>query len=290
MGNRAAAVAAMRGLWLGDAFGGTWFRRADQDFAERRLADRPWKWTDDTAMALPLLRMLVERGRTDQDTLADEFAKDYAADPYRNYGAGMHDVLAAFGEDGWRAVTRRQFDGQGSWGNGAAMRVPPLGAWFAGDLDVAVAEAGRSAEVTHAHPEAGAGAVAVAVAAALSVRGGRWDLGAVADRTPEGRVADGLRRAAGFGPGADPREVGAAVGSGLRISAPDTVPYALWCASRHQNDLVAAMWATASAGGDIDTTCAIAGGVVGARTGLTGVPADWLDRCEPLPEWVDRLV
>ncbi|BCY07509.1 ADP-ribosylglycohydrolase family protein [Actinoplanes sp. L3-i22] len=290
MGNTAAAVAAMRGVWLGDAFGETWCRRPAGDFAERRLADGPWTWTDDTAMALPLLRVLVAHGRVDQDVLAAEFATEYAADPYRNYGAGMHDVLAAFGAgEGWAVVTRRQFDGSGSWGNGAAMRVPPLGAWFAGDLDAVVAEAGRSAVVTHAHPEAAAGAVAVAVAAALSVRGGDWSLGDVVARVPAGQVADGLRRAADFPGDADPREVGAVVGSGLRISAPDTVPYALWCAARHQDDLAAALWATASAGGDIDTTCAIAGGVVGARTGLAGVPGEWLKRCEGLPAWVDRL-
>jgi ADP-ribosylglycohydrolase len=290
MGNTAAAMAAMRGLWLGDAFGETWFRRPAEDFAERRLADGPWKWTDDTAMALSLLRVLVAHERVDQDVLAAEFSRAYADDPYRNYGAGMHDVLAAFGDgEGWAVVTRRQFDGAGSWGNGAAMRVPPLGAWFADDLDVVVAEAGRSAVVTHAHPEAAAGAVAVAVAAALSARGPAWSLGDVAAHTPSGRVADGLREAAGFTGDADPREVGAAVGCGMRISAPDTVPYALWCAARHQDDLVAALWATASAGGDIDTTCAIAGGVVGARTGLAGAPDEWLTRCEELPAWIDEL-
>ncbi|MEU4744304.1 ADP-ribosylglycohydrolase family protein, partial [Actinosynnema sp. NPDC023658] len=60
----------------------------------------------------------------------------------------------------------------------------------------------------------------------------------------------------------------------------DTVPFALWCAARHPDDLEAALWATASAGGDIDTTCAVVGGVLGART---APPAEWVARCEPLP-------
>ncbi|MEV7180524.1 ADP-ribosylglycohydrolase family protein [Kitasatospora sp. NPDC093679] len=37
--------------------------------------------------------------------------------------------------------------------------------------------------------------------------------------------------------------------------------------------------------GDMDTTCAVAGGVTAARTGLTDVPAAWLDAREPLPAW-----
>jgi ADP-ribosylglycohydrolase len=51
-------------------------------------------------------------------------------------------------------------------GNGAAMRIAPLGAWYAGDCRSAVLEAMRSAEVTHTHVEAVLGAAAVAVAAA----------------------------------------------------------------------------------------------------------------------------
>ncbi|WP_267464992.1 ADP-ribosylglycohydrolase family protein [Nocardia cyriacigeorgica] len=65
----------------------------------------------------------------------------------------------------WRDVAAAAFDHQGSCGNGAAMRVAPLGAGYAGDPERIVAEAIRSAEVTHLHREGVAGAVAVAVAA-----------------------------------------------------------------------------------------------------------------------------
>ncbi|WP_212827769.1 ADP-ribosylglycohydrolase family protein [Polymorphospora rubra] len=283
----------MRGLALGDAFGETWFFRPagtlEEALVERRLKDGPWPWTDDTAMALSLLRILDRHGHVDRDALAAEFARAYAADPYRCYGASMHDVLRAIGDgEGWAAVTGRQFDGMGSWGNGAAMRVAPLGAWFCDDLDLVVAEASRSAVVTHAHAEAAAGAVAVAVAAALSVRGvAAGDLvEAVAGRVPDSEVAARLRRAAGIALSADPRHVAAMLGCGRQISAVDTVPYAVWCAARHLDDLPEALWATAMAGGDVDTTCAIVGGIVAARTGLTGLPDEWLTACEPLPAWV----
>jgi len=296
MVNRAAAVRAMRGLALGDAFGETWFHRPAQvletALAERWLKTGPWPWTDDTAMALSLLRILDLHGRVDQDALAAAFAHAYAADPYRCYGASMHDVLRAVGEgQAWASVTGRQFGGMGSWGNGAAMRVAPLGAWFCDDLDLVVAEAARSAVVTHAHPEAAAGAVAVAVAAALSVRGVASGalVAAVADRTPAGEVASRLGRAAGIGSSTDPRRAAELLGCGRQISAVDTVPYAVWCAARHLDDLTEALWATALAGGDVDTTCAIVGGIVAGRTGLGGVPADWLAAREPLPAWVDAV-
>jgi ADP-ribosylglycohydrolase len=67
------------------------------------------------------------------------------------------------------ALTRMRLslDGRGSFGNGGAMRIAPLGAFFADDVERVVVEARRAREVTHAHPEAVARAVAVAVAAAL---------------------------------------------------------------------------------------------------------------------------
>ncbi|SCD94132.1 ADP-ribosylglycohydrolase [Streptomyces sp. ScaeMP-e83] len=46
--------------------------------------------------------------------------------------------------------------------------------------------------------------------------------------------------------------------------------------------VAAALWATAEGFGDVDTTCAITGGVVGAATGTAGAPKEWLRRREPL--------
>jgi ADP-ribosylglycohydrolase len=108
-------------------------------------------------------------------------------------------------------------------------------------------------------------------------------------RVPDGEVAARLRRALRIAPSADPRHVAGMLGCGQQISAVDTVPYAIWCAARHLDDLPEALWATAQAGGDVDTTCAIVGGIVAGRTGLTAVPDDWLTACEPLPAWVDAI-
>jgi ADP-ribosylglycohydrolase len=62
------------------------------------------------------------------------------------------------------------------------------------------------------------------------------------------------------------------------------VPFALWAAARHLGDYRQAFWTTAKAGGDVDTTCAIVGGIVAASPG-GGPPALWTERTEALPEW-----
>ncbi|MFD4562366.1 ADP-ribosylglycohydrolase family protein [Streptomyces sp. NPDC058469] len=282
---------SLEGLALGDAFGERWFplvrepRRAYDEVRARRTPEEPeWPWTDDTAMALGILRVLDEHGEIRQEPLARAFALGYDADPARGYGHGMHELLPLLLQEPyrWRELARELFDGEGSLGNGAAMRAAPLGAWFHDDLARVVTQATLSAEVTHAHPEGIAGAVAVAVAAALSVRR-ELTLEAVAARTPDSAVREGLARAAEVPFTTEPWRASDLLGNGQRIRADDTVPFAVWSAARHPDDLTSALWSTAEGFGDVDTTCAVTGGIVAARTGLDGVPEVWLRRRESLP-------
>ncbi|MFI8085412.1 ADP-ribosylglycohydrolase family protein [Kitasatospora sp. NPDC086009] len=297
-----AARDSLEGLALGDGFGERWFplfrspkEALEQIRARRTPEEGPWHWTDDTAMALSVYGILTAFDAVHQERLAEAFAATYRADQGRGYGYGMHVLLPELGADpaSWRTAARALFDGQGSLGNGAAMRVAPLGAWFCADLDEVAEQAALSAEVTHAHPEGVAGAVAVALGAALAARGrsgtapaGADLLAEVADRTPAGAVRDGLRRAAGLPAATEPWRAADLLGNGQRVRASDTVPFALWSAAHHLDSLADALWTTAEGLGDVDTTCAITGGVVAARTGLADVPQAWLACREPLPAWV----
>ncbi|WP_051711456.1 ADP-ribosylglycohydrolase family protein [Streptomyces sp. NRRL S-350] len=299
-----AARDSLEGLALGDGFGERWFplfrspRDAFEQIRARRAPEEgPWQWTDDTAMALSVFGVLTAFDSVHQERLAQAFGATYRADSGRGYGHGMHLLLPELARDpaSWRAAARGLFDGQGSLGNGAAMRVAPLGAWFHADLDEAAEQAALSAEVTHAHPEGIAGAVAVALAAALAARArsggapaGPELLAEVADRTPAGAVRDGLGRAVEVSPRTEAWRAADLLGNGRRIRASDTVPFALWSAAHHLDSLTDALWTTAEGLGDVDTTCAITGGVVAARTGLADVPQDWTACLEPLPDWVAR--
>jgi ADP-ribosylglycohydrolase len=291
------AHASLDGLVTGDAFGDGWFTRSDEDaeelWATRELRPAPWLWTDDSAMAFVLFAHLVAHGEVQPDLLAREFAAEYERDPSRGYGPSMHGILRRIGDgEDWQAVTTGQFGGQGSYGNGAAMRVAPLGAWFRDDLAVAAEQARLSALTTHAHPEAVAGAVAVAVAAALAAAGAGQQaapraefLREVASHVPDGDVRSGLLVAANFSARTSVRHAASVLGSGTLISAPDTVPFALWSAAGQLDDLPEAFWQTVAGWGDRDTTCAIVGGVVAARTGTGGVPSTWREACEGIPDW-----
>jgi ADP-ribosylglycohydrolase len=174
-------------------------------------------------------------------------------------------------------------------GNGSAMRVAPLGAYFADDEELLAVEAVRSATVTHAHADGQAGAVAVAVAAGWAARGGGdpatlFDV--VLAATPPGPTRDGVERAAIFPRDADPLSA-LELGAGLHTICADTVPYCLWAFARHLGDFAEVLWTTVSVPGDRDTNCAIVGGLAAALTGREGIPPDWLAAREPLRHDLD---
>ncbi len=176
------------------------------------------------------------------------------------------------------------------------MRVAPLGAHFAGNPDRAAAQAALSAETTHRHPEAIVGAMVVAVAAAYAgaTRGKCCApdelLLTVEPYLVDGRTAEGVRRARKL-LGRTAAEAAYELGNGARVSAQDTVPFTLWVAATFLEDYPGAITACVEAGGDVDTTAAIVGGIVAAHTGIGdrgathGIPREWLAAREPLPAW-----
>ncbi|HEY9439638.1 MAG TPA: ADP-ribosylglycohydrolase family protein, partial [Streptomyces sp.] len=162
------ALASLRGLSVGDALGSQFFVPANYPLLKQRaLPPGPWQWTDDTEMACSVLAVLAGHGRIDQDVLAHSFAERHDFD--RGYGPAVNRLLRLVREGGdWRELASGLFNGQGSWGNGSAMRIAPLGAWYADDPEQAAHQAEISSYTTHQHSEAVVGAMAVAAAAALA--------------------------------------------------------------------------------------------------------------------------
>ncbi|MFF1416368.1 ADP-ribosylglycohydrolase family protein [Streptomyces sp. NPDC058280] len=288
------ALASLRGLSVGDALGSQFFVPSNYPLLKRReLPPGPWQWTDDTEMGASVVAVLAGHGRIDQDALARSFAERHDFD--RGYGPAVNRMLRLIREGGdWRELAAGLFNGQGSWGNGAAMRIAPLGAWYAEDPEQATRQAEVSAYTTHQHREAVVGAMAVAAAASLAAAPAGPPtpealLDGVVALVPRSAVGAGLRRARDMLDYDDAGTVAAVLGCGRRTSAHDTVPFALWSAARALGDFERGFWTTAQVGGDVDTTCAIVGGVVSAaRAGAP--PEQWLAQTETLPGWLSTAV
>jgi ADP-ribosylglycohydrolase len=290
------AQLSLEGLSIGDAFGQMFFGNPEiisKMIEHQELPAPPWYLTDDSIMAIGVVETLQDRGAIDADYLAGRFATNYRRNARRGYGGMAHHILQKFckGED-WREVAPSVFDGTGSYGNGAAMRISPLGAFFAEDLEKLQLQAIFSAEVTHSHLEGKVGALAIALAAAWA-----WNNRMVSEldrstifsgilgKIPDSETKTGIKKASELPLGFSVATAVSALGNGTMISAQDTVPFTLWCVARHINDFEAAMWATVSGLGDRDTTCAIVGGIVALYVGYEGIPENWRQARESLTDW-----
>lgn len=288
------ALLSLDGLSVGDALGqllSTCARSARRIIEQRQLPGPRWWHTDDSQMAMAIVEELAAHKRIDQTSLVYRFVRRYQADPGRGYGKGARLQLEQIAEgQSWRTTSAAAFSGRGSKGNGGAMRVGPLGAFFADDVDHLVEESIRSPQVTHSHPEGVEGTVAVALTSACVwncrqepvalARHYAWSL--LVERTPPGEVLEGIRKASVLPFEMSPENAARILGSGYLVTAPDTVPFALWCALRHLDNFSEAMISTLEGDGDCDTNCAIVGSIVSLYKGMKGIPQEWLDSREAL--------
>lgn len=288
----AYSLEVLAGLSVGDALGEAlsyrhYRVRELMDFSQ--FHDGTVRYTDDTEMASAIVETLSRTHSVDPDLLASAFAIRFQKDPDRGYGRMARKLLREIsaGAD-WREISKAAFNG-GSFGNGAAMRVATLGAYFFDSPEQVTEMARNSAIVTHHHPEGIAGAIAVATAACTAIvsrdspadqtRDRIWET--VMNFTPSSTVRNQIGWARQH-PDSDAKEVARTVGCGFEISAQDTVPFCIWNACRHIDDYAEALISTIEVGGDCDTNAAIVGGITCAFVGQASIPPEWLRVREPL--------
>lgn len=243
-------------------------------------------YTDDTALTVVLAEHLAAHPRVDVDALAREFAAAWSAEPWRGYGPGAATVFGLIaGGVPWRDAAGSAFGGQGSYGNGGAMRAAPV-AVVARGLHHAAELGRRTAAVTHAHEHGKHGAELQAAAAhivlcsslesPLDVDLMLDDLARVVRSRPWHakleRIAELVRA------GVSPAHAAHALGND--VSALGSVPTALLAFLSNPEDPAAAIHYAVRAGGDTDTIAAMAGALAGARRGAAAFPQVWVDRVE----------
>lgn len=288
------ALLSLDGLSVGDAFGQSFFFvtpvTADSRLEGRFIPPPPWFYTDDTVMAKAIVRSLALHESIHTDWLAQAFAEEYRREPDRGYGGTARGILQAIGEGlPWQEAAGRVFDGDGSCGNGGAMRSAPIGAYFADDLAKVISEARKSAAVTHAHEDGQTGAIAVALAAAWIVD--QFDstkppslrmIEFVLAHLPQTETYWRLKKALTLPLELSPKTAALILGNGSQVVSSDTVPFCIWCTCRHLTDYPEALWQAVSVHGDMDTNSAIVGSLVSLATGPSGIPAEWLESREAL--------
>jgi poly(ADP-ribose) glycohydrolase ARH3 len=267
----------MVGSGLGDAIGELAFRFREEAALRSGIArEQTLRYTDDTAMAIGLAESIVQVGDLDPHHLGDTFRANFGREPWRGYASGPPTVFSMVRTLGisYAEAAKTLFGGQGSYGNGAAMRIVPVGLFFHAAPDL-YEKARLSASVTHAHPIGGDGAAVLAWAVARAVELDprepfpleSFSQGLVGTaRTPEVRDKMVL----------------------VRSLVHESMPFALYAFLRRFQSFEDCLFCAILNGGDRDTLGAMACGVSGAYLGVEAIPWAYREKLENC-EYIESL-
>ena len=289
-------VGAMVGSALGDAIGELAFRCPEQELL-KALVSRTAElvYTDDTAMAIGLSESLLEKRGIDHQHLGEAFSRNFFREPWRGYASGPPAIFSRVRSQGMSYVeaAKALFGGLGSFGNGAAMRIGPVGLFFHRSENL-YTEACASAEVTHAHPvgKDGAAILAAAIAQALKL-----------DSEAKFPSSDFLSKLIHLARTSEirkkmesmqtllmeraPSNV-AADRLGRSVAVDESMSFALYSFLRFPESFEACLFCAVLNGGDRDTLGAMAGALSGAYLGIEAIPDIWRRKLENR-EMIERL-
>ena len=292
------AVGAVVGSAVGDALGAYYemtYPERGEEIAMRGGGSlhpprRPGRWTDDTSMALGVLDVLAS-GSTDAVAIAANFLSWQQAGP-PDIGRQTLEVLTAARGSPRRltaAAAAFQRRNPTAAGNGALMRTAPVALGELGDRRALARLAARVASLTHPHADSTDACVLWSLAIREAIVGAdpaeafdweasvRKGLAHLPDSRRRSRWDRLIAEAVGARGAADARH--AFSPNGWVVTA---FQAALWAivhtavpagdpAGHFRDALVAAV----RVGDDTDTVAAIAGGLLGARWGLSAMPGEW---------------
>ncbi|MFP4170953.1 MAG: ADP-ribosylglycohydrolase family protein [Methanomassiliicoccales archaeon] len=264
----------MLGCAVGDSLGASFEGTLDPRVEEMPFGGR---WTDDTHMMLGIAESLVERGGMDEEHMMRRFMENYREEPWRGYGPGPPTIFRMVREGvPWGQAAGRLFHGEGSFGNGSAMRVAPIGLLYHRYPERLREMAHRSSALTHTHPLGKEGAALQAYAVSLALRADEVDPKEFLEEVERFARADVYRekmRTARDLLEAPRREVIRSLGHS--VEAFRSVPTAIYSFARNPSDFSQAVTYAISLGGDTDTIGAMCGSIAGAHHGEEGIPERW---------------
>lgn len=236
----------MLGAIVGDIVGSTYENYNCKSYHRIEIFRRGSRFTDDSVLTLATAdHFLTGKSYTE---VSQEWGLAF---PRAGYGSTFRKWLGSSNPKPYN-----------SWGNGSAMRVSPV-AWVANDLDWAIDEAKRSAEVTHNHPEGIKGAQAVAAAVYMARTGENKDairayVEGMFDYDLQ-RTVEKIRPSYSF-----------------EVSCKKSVPEAI-IAFLDSNDFEDAIRKAISLGGDSDTIACVTGSIAHAYYGT--IPERMVNYC-----------
>ncbi len=291
-------IGTLIGCAVGDALGAPFEGKTREAIALiDGLTDafRPYRsysagqYTDDTQQTIAIAKSIIAVGQVDGAAIASEFVQLWESGEIVGAGpvakraverlmAGVPWMEAALPED--LAY------------NGTAMRVSPIGLWNYDRSNCIAPDARISSIVTHRHPAAIAGAIAIATAVAYAINHTEIQAADFLNTVSESIIGEdtkfagqiqriegwlGLEETVALEQIASVSENRIFAlqrdGFGISVFVVPTVLMSLYAFLKSPQDYIATVERAIRAGGDVDSTAAIAGAISGAHNGIDAIPA-----------------
>lgn len=258
----------MLGAICGDILGSTveFDEKKISDLSKIHLCKESDTFTDDSALTFAVADWLLNDIKNDyynDDILKERLAKKLVEYSFHTFG----DMDLGFGHNYFKWCAKveliNDYSPYNSYGNGAGMRVSPVG-WFFDTMEETMRFAKLSADVTHNHPEGQKGAMCIAAAVFLARKG----------KTKQ-EIKEYLLRAFGYSLLNKSVDELRAECKWSEICQ-DTVPMAV-VAFLESDDYESAVKLSISYGSDSDTIADMAGAIAEAFYGV--VPQNIVDFC-----------
>ncbi len=288
------------GAVIGDAIGEN-FGAGDKAEIETELQkSEVIRYTDDSLMTFGVCQQLIIHGRIRLEQLADIFMYDHLANLDRAYGTGTYflfnirkDTAGVSSKKLNRFVSELLYkNSSGSMGNGACMRVAPIGLWFSNRPRLIKKNAVKSARTTHIHPLGVDSAVIMAKAAALALDADKISNDDFIAELLKVSSTGGFREALEknrilLNKGVDSD---GCMNSFLRDeTAVESLPFSILTFLRNRDSFEDCLYEAVSAGGDTDTISSMACALSGAYLGIESIPERLLSVIEN-HDYIERLI
>jgi len=293
---RSKFLGSLIGTAAGDALGASvegWRMVAEGEV--KALAERGSLliYTDDTHMAIGMAESLIAKRGFDGEHMTRTFIRNYDLEPFRGYGPGPPRIFRMIkGGEAWDMAAEKLYSG-GSYGNGSAMRIAPIGIFYHDDLATLKEAAYKSSHITHAHElgKQGAALQACAIASATKAEpfspfNGDDFLNTLKDFIDHEVYQRKLRSIESLLDEREKAKVVLELGNG--IEAFNSVPTAIYSFLTHPQSFAQAVLYAISLGGDTDTIAAMTGAISAAYLGIEAIPETWRERLENR-EYIEEL-
>lgn len=254
-------------------------------------------YTDDTQLMIGVAESLVENRGFVGEHMAMTFFNNFEA--FRGYGYGTVRVLQHI-LDGmiWSEAAKHIFGG-GSYGNGAAMRIAPVGLLYHADLERLVDVTRSASRITHTHSIGIEGAIVQVMAIARAVQiepvpdleiDGIEFIDHLISRSKEDEFIIRFRKSQELLMGGHrPSKDDLVYYLGNDVQAHKSIPLAVYCFLNNYHSFKDAVVCAVNMGGDTDTLGAMTGAIAGALHGASSIPKAWLDDLESNHKGVDHI-